>query len=69
MTAVAVKTMVHPWSAKGPNPMRVCGKDGITCPDIAAGGCEDVNVRVALATERSGRPLATQTPIVGAREL
>jgi len=23
VTAVLVKTMLHPWSAKGPNPMRV----------------------------------------------
>ena len=47
----------------------VCGKDGITCPDIAARGREDADARVALATKRSGRPLATRTPIVGAREL
>ncbi len=69
MTVVGVKTMVHPWSAKEPKPMRVCRKDGITCPDIADRGREDANASVALATEHSGRPLATQTPIVGAKEL
>jgi hypothetical protein len=31
-----VKTMLHPWSAKGPKPMKVCGKEGMTCPGIAA---------------------------------
>ncbi len=46
-----MKTTVHPWSTKGPKPMRVCGKDGMKCPDIAAQGREDAEGRVALATE------------------
>ena len=41
-------------------------KDGITCPRMAAGGSDGTDAKVALAMEHSARPLATQTPMVGA---
>ncbi len=64
MTEVHVKLIVQSWLADGPKPMRVRGKVGMTCPDKAAGGQEDANERVALATEHLGRSLATRTPTV-----
>ncbi len=66
MTAVCVKTIMQSWLANAPKPMRVWGKLGMTCPDKAAGGRAVADARVALATKRSGHPLATQTPTVGA---
>ncbi len=65
-TAVLVNTIWQPRLAKGPKPMRVWGKEGITCPCIAAGGRNEAEVRVALATDHSGRPFATRTPMGGA---
>ena len=65
-TAVLAKTIWQPRLAKGPKPMRVWGKEGITWPCIAAGGSDGAEARVALATECLGRPFATQTPTVGA---
>ncbi len=60
MTEVRVKTIVQSWSENGPNPMRVWGKLGMTCPNKAAGGREEVaSARVVLATERLGGLLAT----------
>jgi hypothetical protein len=41
-------------------------ENGMTCPNIAARGSEGTEASVALATERSGRPLATRTPTGGA---
>ena len=46
--------------------MRVWGKEGITCPCIASAGRDGTDASVALATDFSGRPFATRTPIVGA---
>ena len=54
---------------KRANPMRVRGKDGMTWPDIVAGGSVETKASVALATERSGHPFATLMPTVGARGL
>jgi hypothetical protein len=65
-TAVLVKTILQPRSAKGPKPMREWGKEGITWPRIAEGGRDGADARVALATDLSGRPFATRTPTVGA---
>jgi hypothetical protein len=62
-TAVLVKTIEQPRSAKGPKPTRVWGKEGITWPCIAAGGRDGTEARVALATDLSGRPFATWTPM------
>ena len=44
----------------------VWGKEGITCPCIAAGGRDGAEAGVALATDRTGRPFATRTPMEGA---
>ncbi len=66
MTAVHVKTIVQSWLAKGPKPMKVWGKLGMTCPDKAAEGRVVADARVALATKHSGQLLATQTPMVRA---
>ncbi len=66
MTAVFVKTIMQSWLAYGPKPMRVWGKLGMTCPNKAAKGRVVADARVALATECSGQPLATHTPMVGA---
>jgi hypothetical protein len=65
-TAVLVNTIWQPRLAKGPKPMRVWGNDGTTCPRINAGGRDGAEARVALATDFSGRPFATQTAMVGA---
>ena len=65
-TYVLEKIILQPRLAKSPNPMRVLGKEGITCPCIASAGRDGTDDRVALATDRSGRPFATRTPIVGA---
>ncbi len=46
--------------------MRVWGKEGITCPCIAAGGRDGAEASIALATDRTGRPFATRTPTEGA---
>ena len=63
-TACLEKTIWQPRSAKGPKPMRVWRKEGITCPCIAAGGRDGAEASVALATDRTGRP--TRTPTEGA---
>jgi hypothetical protein len=60
VTDVLSKTILQLWLAKGPRPIRVWGKDGITWPNIVAGGQAETKARVALATERSGHPLATE---------
>jgi hypothetical protein len=65
-TAVLVNTIWQPRLAKGPKPIRVWGNDGMTCPCIDAGGRDGAEARVALATDFSGRPFATQTATVGA---
>ncbi len=65
-TACLEKTIWQPRSAKGPKPMRVWGKEGITCPCIAAGGRDGAEASVALATDRTERPFAMQTPTEGA---
>jgi hypothetical protein len=69
VTNVLLKTILQPWPAKGPKPMRVWEKEGMTWPDIVAGGSAEMEARVALATECLGHPLATVTPTVGARGL
>ncbi len=69
VTDVLLKTIMQPWLAKGPKPMRVWGKDGMTWPDIIDGGSVETEVRVALATECLGHPLATVMLTVGARGL
>jgi hypothetical protein len=69
VTDVLLKTILQPWWAKGPNPMKVWGKDGMTWPNIVAGGNTEIEARVALATECSGHPFATVMPTVGARGL
>ncbi len=66
VTNVLLKTILQPWSAKGIKPMRVWGKDGMTWPDIVAGGSPETKARVALAMECSGHPFATVMPTVGA---
>jgi hypothetical protein len=66
VTVVHVKTIVQTWLANRPKPMRVWGKLGMTCSDKAAGGRVVADARVVLATKRSGQPLATKTPTVGA---
>jgi hypothetical protein len=58
VTAVFVKTIVHPWSVNGPSPMRVWVNDGISCPCIEAGGRAGTEARVEQATDRSGWLLA-----------
>ena len=55
--------------AKGPKPMRVWGKEGITWPCMAAGSRDGAEARVALTTDRSGRLVATRTPTMGANGL
>ena len=65
-TAVLVNTIWQPRLAKGSKLMRVWGKEGITCPCIAAGGRDGTEARVALATDLSGRPFATRTLMEGA---
>ncbi len=69
VTDVLSKTILQPWSAKGPKPMRVWGKDGMTRPDIVAGESAEIKASLALATEHSGHPFATMMPTVGARGL
>jgi hypothetical protein len=69
VTDVLSKTTLQPGLAKGPRLMREWGKDGMTWPNIVAGGSTKNNASVALATERSGHPFATVMPTVGAREL
>jgi hypothetical protein len=49
--------------------MRVWGRDGMTWPDIIAGGSAETKASVALATECSGHPFAMVMPTVGARGL
>ncbi len=68
-TDVLSKTILQPWLAKGPRPMRVWGKDGMTWPNIIAGGSAETKASVALATERLGHPFATVMLTVGARGL
>ncbi len=65
-TACLEKTIWQPRLAKGPKLMRVWGKEGITCPCIAAVGRDGAEASVALATDRTGRPFATRTPTEGA---
>jgi hypothetical protein len=66
VTVVHVKMIVQSWLANGPKPVKVWGKLGMTCPDVAAGGRTVADARVALATKRLGQPLITRTPTVGA---
>ncbi len=66
MTNVLSKTMLHHWLAKGLKLMRVWGKDGMTWPDIVAGGSVEMDARVATAMECFGHLYATATPTVGA---
>jgi hypothetical protein len=65
-TAILVKTIWQPRTAKGLKPMRVWGNEGITWPCITAGGRDGAEARVALATDLCGRPFETWTPTVGA---
>ncbi len=65
-TACLEKTIWQPRLAKGPKPMRVWGKEGITCPCIAAVGRDGAEASVALATDHTGRPFAMRTPMEGA---
>jgi hypothetical protein len=69
VTDVLSKTILQPWLAKGPRPMRVWGKDGMTRPGIVAGGSMETKASMTLATEHSGHPFATVMPTVGARGL
>jgi hypothetical protein len=64
-----VEDILQPWLAKGPKPMRVWGKEGMTWPDIVDGGSAGMEASVALATECSGHPLATVMLTFGARGL
>jgi hypothetical protein len=65
-TAILVNTIWQLRLAKGPKPIRVWGKEDITCPCIAAGGRDGTEARVELATDLSGRLFATWTPTEGA---
>ncbi len=67
MTNVLLKTILQPWLVKGPKPMRVRGKEGMTWPNIVDGGSAGTEARVALATECLGHLLATVMLTVGAR--
>jgi hypothetical protein len=49
--------------------MMVCGKDGMTWPNIVAGGSTETEASMALATECSEHLFATVTLTVGARGL
>ncbi len=69
MTDVLSKTIVQPWSVKGPKLMWEWGKYGMTWPDIVAGGSAEIEASVALAAECSGHPCATVMSTVGARGL
>jgi hypothetical protein len=69
VTDVLSKTILQPWLAKGPRPMRVWGNDGMTWPDIVAGGNAKTKASMALAAEHLGHPFATLMPTVGARGL
>ncbi len=68
-TACLEKTIQQPRLAKGPKPMRVWGKVGITCPCTVVGGRDAAEASVALATNCTGRPFATRTPTEGAVRL
>ncbi len=69
VTGVLSKTIFQPWLAKGPKSMRAWEKEGMTWPNIIAGGSAVKEARLALATECLGHPLATVTSTVGARGL
>ncbi len=69
VTDVLPKTILQPWLAKGPKPNRVWGKDGMTWPNIVAGGSTETKASMAFAIEHSGHPLVTLTPTVSARGL
>jgi hypothetical protein len=69
VTDVLLKTFLQPLSAKGPKPMKVWEKVGMTWPDIVAGGSAGTEARVALATECLGHPLAIVMLTVVARGL
>ena len=64
--AVLVNKIWQLWPAKGPKPMRVWGKEGITCPCIAVGGRDGAEASIALATDRTVWPFAMRTPMEGA---
>jgi hypothetical protein len=66
---VLSKTILQPWLAKGPKPMRVWGKESMTWPNIVDGGSAGTEARVAFATECLGHPLATVTLTSGAHGL
>jgi hypothetical protein len=67
VTDVLSKTILQPWLAKGPRPIRVWGEDGMTWPDIVARGSVETKASMALATERSGPSFATVMPTVSQR--
>ncbi len=69
MTDVLLKTILQPWLANGPKPMRVCGKEDMIWPDIINGGSAGMEARVVLAMDCSGHLLATVMLTVGARGL
>jgi hypothetical protein len=69
VTDVLLKIILQPWLAKGPKPMRVWGKDGMTWSNIVAGGSTETKASAALAAEHFGHPFATVMPTVGARGL
>jgi hypothetical protein len=54
---------------KRPQANEGMGEEGMTFPNIAAGGREGAEARVVLATECSGLPFATCTLMVQALEL
>jgi hypothetical protein len=64
-----VKNNLQPWLVKDSRLMRVRGKDGMTWPNIVAGGRAETKASIALATERLGHPFATVMPMVGAHRL
>ncbi len=68
VTYVLSETILQPWLVKGTRQMRVWGEDGMTWPNIVAGGSAE-EASVVLATERLGHLFATVTPTVSARGL
>ncbi len=56
MTDILSQTILQPWLAKGPKPMKVWGKEGMTWPAIVDGERVGTEARVALAMECLGYP-------------
>ncbi len=69
VTVALSKKNLHPWSAKGSEPMREWGSKGMAWPNISVGEKVDAKESVALTTECSGLPFTTWMPTVGAWEL